>query len=66
MTDLHSHILYGVDDGSESLEMSMDMLDMAVKTGTRNIVLTPHCNVPDSYRNYMSPVITGRYEKIKK
>ena len=66
MTDLHSHILYGVDDGSESLEMSMDMLDMASRTGTRNLVLTPHCNVPGGYTNYMNPTITGRYEKIKK
>lgn len=40
--DIHSHILPGVDDGSESLEESMAMLDIAYKEGTRNVMLTPH------------------------
>ncbi len=66
MTDLHTHILYGVDDGSESLEMTLDMLSMASKAGTKNIALTPHCNVPGSYRNYINDVIVGRFEKIKR
>ena len=65
MTDLHTHILYGVDDGSESLEMSLEMLQMASDTGTHNLVLTPHCNVPDGYMNHMNSTIIGRYEKIK-
>ncbi len=65
MTDLHSHVLYGVDDGSEDLEMSLEMLQMASDNGTHHLVLTPHCNVPDGYLNYMSSTIIGRYEKIK-
>ena len=65
MTDLHSHVLYGVDDGSEGLEMSLEMLQMASDNGTHHLVLTPHCNVPDGYLNYMSSTIIGRYEKIK-
>lgn len=70
MTDLHTHILYNVDDGSESLEMSIKMLEIAKKTGTENVVLTPHC-IPDMYPNYMSDfvvqdVLVGRFEKLKR
>lgn len=41
--DMHCHILPGVDDGSKSLEMSLDMLEMEYAQGVRNVVLTPHC-----------------------
>lgn len=49
--DIHSHILYGVDDGAASLAMSMDMLATAYTEGIRTICCTPHyhpvkCNLP--------------------
>lgn len=65
MTDLHTHILYDLDDGSESFEMSVEMLKLAKKNGTENIVLTPHCNIPNGYINYMNDVIVKRFEKLK-
>ncbi len=40
--DIHSHILPGVDDGSKSLQMSLDMLETAYYEGIRTIVATPH------------------------
>ena len=40
--DIHSHILPGVDDGSQSLEESLGMLEIAYQEGTRNVMLTPH------------------------
>ncbi|MBQ7373163.1 MAG: hypothetical protein IJW64_01190 [Clostridia bacterium] len=42
MTDLHCHVLPFVDDGSDSLENSISMVEEAVKQGVRNMVLTPH------------------------
>lgn len=50
MIDLHSHILYGIDDGSKSLGESLEMLELAEKEGVKDIVLTPHY-VKDSIYN---------------
>lgn len=42
LTEMHSHILPGVDDGSKSVEMSLEMIDMLKSQGADAIVLTPH------------------------
>ena len=42
MYDLHSHIIYGVDDGSPDVETSRELLRMAAGCGTRHIIATPH------------------------
>lgn len=42
MIDLHSHILYGIDDGSKTKEESLEILNEAYKNGITNIVVTPH------------------------
>lgn len=42
VTDLHSHILPGVDDGSACVEESLAMLGMAARQGIRLMVATPH------------------------
>lgn len=42
MIDFHSHILYEVDDGAKNESMSLDMLKIAVESGTKKIVATPH------------------------
>jgi len=42
MIDLHSHILHGLDDGSQSLEESIEMAKIAAEDGITKIVATPH------------------------
>lgn len=42
MTDFHSHILPGIDDGSSSVEESVAMLRMEAKQGIGCVVATPH------------------------
>ncbi len=40
--DIHSHILPGLDDGSENFEMSLRMLRQAAEDHIEEIILTPH------------------------
>lgn len=43
MFDFHSHVLSGIDDGSKSIEMSLDMLHDSFTQGVTTVVATPHC-----------------------
>ena len=52
--DIHTHILPGVDDGSESMEMSLQMLELSARSGVPEVVATPHCNIPGDAENYAS------------
>ncbi len=42
MVDIHSHLIWAIDDGSKSKDMTINMLKQAVKGGTKKLVLTPH------------------------
>ena len=42
--DIHSHVLYGLDDGARTLEDSVAMLEMAAASGATDMVATPHAN----------------------
>ena len=55
MIDIHSHILPGVDDGSQTMEDSLELLSIAAESGVEGIVATPHCNIPDEYENLAGP-----------
>jgi protein-tyrosine phosphatase len=45
LIDIHSHLLYGLDDGAADRETSLAMLRMAAETGTTDLVATPHSDV---------------------
>ncbi len=45
MIDIHSHILWGVDDGARELSDSLGMLRIAAEFGTTDIVATPHSDL---------------------
>ena len=42
MIDVHSHIVFGVDDGAKEIEQSITMVQEAKEVGFHKIVLTPH------------------------
>lgn len=54
MTDVHSHILPGIDDGSDSFETSLRMLALAEESGVHTIVATPHYDPQAGFDNHAS------------
>lgn len=64
--DIHTHILYGVDDGAQSIATAVEMLKNAVASDVSAVVLTPHCNHPAVYRdNYLTDDLTERFQRLK-
>ncbi len=60
--DIHTHILYGIDDGSRDREMSLQLLGMAYEQGVRGVFLTNHSYGMDRYyRDYYI-----RFDELKK
>ncbi len=49
MIDIHSHVLWGLDDGAVTIDDSLSMLRLAAESGTTDIVATPHCNSQFEY-----------------
>ncbi len=60
MIDFHSHIIYNVDDGSDSIETSLKILKLAETVGFNNIILTPHY-----MKNYYEYTVNEISEKIE-
>ncbi len=59
MKDLHNHLIYNVDDGSTSKELSIKILkEMEIK-GVTDIVLTPHYIIGTNYN-------TNNQDKLNK
>lgn len=61
--DMHSHILYGLDDGARDIGTSMHMLRLAAKDGISGIILTPH-NKP-AHRRITHHSMAEKIEKLK-
>ncbi len=62
MIDIHQHLIYGVDDGSKDLEMSLAMARLAAADGVERIVCSPHSN--DVY-NYPVDIINERLAELR-
>ena len=50
VTDFHTHVLPGIDDGSASVEQSLEMLRMLEQQGVSRVIAVPHF-----YANYDTP-----------
>lgn len=64
MIDLHCHLLPGIDDGSKSVRMSVDMARMAAADGTTILACTPHI-LPTVYDNN-GPTIKAAVAVLRK
>ena len=61
--DIHSHVLYGMDDGAKTRDESLEMLAIAARSGTTDIVATPHAN--SRYR-YQPDVIDAQIADLNR
>ncbi len=57
MVDMHSHILWDIDDGAESLEQSLSMAAIAVEQGIDTTVVTPHCIDEENLESFARKVL---------
>lgn len=65
MKDIHSHLLYGIDDGSKSIEESILLLKEMKKHGVDELILTPHY-VEESNYNCNNKSKKTIFEEFKK
>ncbi len=63
MIDIHTHILHGIDDGSESLEISLEQLKIMQNSGVDTVIFTPHY-IRNSYHN-TKEVIREKFDELK-
>lgn len=62
MVDIHCHILPGLDDGSDSVETSLKMAEMAIADGVTHIAATPHAN---SEYEFVPELVRSRRDEIQ-
>jgi tyrosine-protein phosphatase YwqE len=63
-TDLHSHLIPGIDDGSKSIDESIVMLKKFKLLGYSKVITTPHI-MSDFYKNTPEIILKG-LDKLKK
>lgn len=66
MIDIHAHILPGVDDGSESMQTSIQMAKMAAESGVHTLIVTPHCNKEGTFDNFYDEYFIERFQTLAK
>ena len=63
-TDLHSHLIPGIDDGVKTLEESIEIISKMKNIGFNKIITTPHI-MSHRYKNTKENILSG-CEKVKK
>src|SRR5680860_543423 len=63
ITDIHNHILPGIDDGAATLEDSLNLLLKFKEIGIRNFIATPH--IMNDYYPNTPQTINATLEKLR-
>ena len=64
-TDVHSHLIPGIDDGAKNMDDSLILIRALVELGYKKIITTPHV-MCDYYRNTPEIILGGLSELQKK
>lgn len=63
--DIHTHILFGVDDGAFDYDISCQMIKMAYKEGIRHMCATPHYNRKSSADSKRPERIQAAFRRLQ-
>ena len=55
--DIHSHLIPNIDDGSQSMEQSIEMIRQLISLGFKKVITTPH--IHPSYPNHPEIILSG-------
>lgn len=64
MVDIHTHIIFGIDDGSDTLDESIAILKSAYEVGVTDIILTPHY-IDDGKNSYNNDGVAEKFIELK-
>lgn len=64
MVDLHSHVLFGIDDGARTIEDSREILKRAKKIGINKVALTPHFTIGEDVQEFLQ-IRNEHFEMLK-
>jgi len=64
LTDFHTHILPGVDDGIQSMEESLKVLADYESLGIKRVVVTPH--IMEEYPQNTTTFLRARFDELRK
>ena len=64
MIDIHTHILWGLDDGAKTIDDSLEMCQIAYRDGIRTVVATPH-TLNGLYQNDRTSIL-GKVRELNK
>lgn len=62
-TDMHSHLIPGIDDGAKSIDDSVELIRSLYELGFRKLITTPHI-MSDYYKNSPATIMEG-LDKVK-
>ena len=62
-TDIHSHVVPGIDDGSPSVERSVELVQRMMGWGLEKLIVTPHVT-QDTFEN-TPDIISGAYSELQ-
>lgn len=65
MVDLHSHVLFEIDDGAQRIEESIEILKQAYDAGIRKMMVTPHFEIGQSVEDFIA-MRDGRLIELKR
>lgn len=63
-TDMHSHLIPGIDDGADTLEASVELIKGMKEMGYKKLITTPHIQ-GEFYRNSPETILPG-LERVKR